>query len=168
MTVDSLEDMFVYQLEEMYGIENELVDVLGELATETEADEMSQGFEEHREETREQVRRLEQVFAAVDRDPSQRASATMEGLITDHEQFSEEVTDQEMMDIFNLGAGLKTERMEITGYESLLMLARNMDLGSDVIDPLQENLDEEESTRTELKTMAGGSKVEAMLKNLVS
>jgi len=79
MPVDTVEDMFVYQLEEMYGVENELIDVLDDLAAETANEEMTSGFADHQEETQQQLQRLDDVFDALDMAPDQRASATLAG-----------------------------------------------------------------------------------------
>lgn len=68
--IQSLEDMFVYQLEEMYYVEHRLVDVLDELATEANNDTLAKGFQDHRDETREHVARIERVFESIGRRPS--------------------------------------------------------------------------------------------------
>jgi len=49
MTIETLEDPFVYHLEEMYFVENRLVEVLGDLATDAGNEKLQRGFEDHQE-----------------------------------------------------------------------------------------------------------------------
>lgn len=165
--IDTLEDQFAYELEHMYFVENKLVDVLDQLAAETTEEKISKGFADHRDETRNQVGRLEEVFRALGREPEQREAVALEGLVTDHERFKEATTNDDLQNLYNLGAGMKTERMEITGYESLLMIGEKLDYGNDVLDPLKENVDEEEKALDKLKTMSGGSGMKAMFDKLL-
>jgi ferritin-like metal-binding protein YciE len=69
MTVNNLHDKFVYHLEEMYYVENQLVEVLGDLAAKVENDDLRKGLESHREQTRRHAGRLEEVFQEIDAIP---------------------------------------------------------------------------------------------------
>lgn len=166
MALDTLEDMFVYQLEEMYYIENRLVDALDEMASDATNDKLQEGFEEHREETREHVRRVEEAFDAMGREPNRRESMVLDALIRERQQFHQEARDEHLRDLFDTVAGIKTERVEITGYQGLLVLANKLDLDDDVTDPLQDNLSSEKSALRELEALSKGSKLKAMIGKL--
>lgn len=158
MPVQTLHDKFVYHLQEAYYVENRLVDVLDELATEANNDDLRAGFEEHREETKEHVTRLEDVFDAVDEVPEERSDPAFDGLLEEREQFLDEAAaDEDMRDLHNLAAAVKNEHLEIASYEALIQLARKLDLPMGVRDPLDQNLDEEQQTKKQLKSIGEDS-----------
>jgi len=163
MTTNDVEDMFVHQLERMYYVENRLVDTLDEMASEANNDKLQRGFADHRDETREQVERLERAFDALGHTPQESQSHVLDALQKEHEEFAAQSPDGELQDLFDMQAGMKTERFEITGYEGLLMLAKKIDVGDDVTDPLEDNLSEEKSTLRELEGLSKGSKIKSIL-----
>ncbi len=73
MAMNDLHELFVHKLAQQYYVEQELVETLDEMARDTTNDRMSQGFADHRDETRTQIQRIEEVFAALDR-PRKRGS----------------------------------------------------------------------------------------------
>lgn len=166
--METLEDMFEHNLKEMYYVENRLVGMLDEHATSASNDRLQQGFEEHREETREHVENLEAAFDAVGITPEEQESLLVEALADERERFHEMATDDQLQDLYDMMAAMKTERMEITAYEGLLTLADKLDYGDDVKDPLEDNLSEERSTLRELEAMSKGSKFKAILGQLLS
>jgi len=168
MDVQTLEDMFVYQLQEMYYVEDRLVELLGELASDATNDKLQEGFEEHRNETREHVQRLERAFRAMGEEPEMKESRMLEALVEERDQFREAATSAEMRDLFDIQAGMKTERIEMSGYEGLLTLAVKLDYDDDVTEPLQDNLSSERSTFHELQGLSQGSKLKSMVGKILS
>lgn len=167
MTVEDLHDKFVYELQEMYYIENQLVDVLDRLANDVANEDLRMGFERHRDQTRTQAERLEEVFDIVGETPEERPSLVFDALLEEREQFFEQATgDEDMRDLYDLGAGVKTEHLEIAGYEGLIQMARKLDLQDDVGDLLNENLDEEQQTKKQLKSMGEDSTVRKLFARL--
>ena len=167
MTVNSLRDAFVYHLEEMYHVETRLVDVLETMAADVANDDLRSGLEEHREQTRRHVERLERVFEAIDEPVRDRPSPTFEALLEERARFFEQAGgDEDVRDLHDLGAAAKTEHLEIAGYENLLMLARKLDLDRDVRELLEENLEEEQQTKKQLKAMADDSTVRKLFARL--
>lgn len=167
MTVQSLRDLFEFELGRMYYVEQRLVDALDEMARDATNDTLSEGFAEHRDETRRQVERLETVFEELGSVPEEREDPIVDALIGDKESFDDLAADDDIRNVYYNSAGIKTERFEITAYEGLLMLADRLDLGRDVTNPLEENLDEEKSARRELKAVAEGSQFKQLLDRLL-
>ncbi|MFC5972739.1 ferritin-like domain-containing protein [Halomarina salina] len=163
MTITDVEDMFRHQLEQMYYTEKRLVDTLEEMSREADNDKLQRGFAEHRDETHEQVQRLEDAFRALGHEPEESQSHVLDALRTEHDEFVEESSDPHLHDLFDMQAGMKTERFEITSYEGLLVLAKELDLDDDVTDPLEDNLSEEKSALRELEGLSKGSKLKSML-----
>lgn len=167
MVIENPHDKFVYELQEMYYIENQLVEVLGRLATDVANDDLRQGFERHREQTQTHVGRLEDVFEAIGETPEQRRSLVFDAMLDERERFFEEAGgDEDMHDLYDLGAGVKNEHLEIAGYESLIQLARKLDLSREVTSPLKENLDEEQQTKKQLKSMGEDSTIRKVFARL--
>lgn len=166
MAVQTLAEMFEYRLAETYGIEQELVGVLSEFASAASNESLETAFADHQSETETHVRRLDGVFDALGESPRQQASAAIDGVVTDRRQFVEQTQSREMRDLYNISAALLAERVEMTNYEELLTLAKQLDYDVAVVEPLEQNFEEDEAARTELKTLRGGSKIEAFVERL--
>jgi len=168
MTVTTLHDKFVYELQQAYYIETELVDALGKMVESTSDEEISEGFETHQRETGDHARRLKTVFNAIGEEPEIRQCHMLDGLIEDREEFLDNAADDaDLVDLYNVGAGMKVERLEVTTYEGLLTHDDRLDLGNDVTDPLDDTLDEEKATLRELKGVAEGSKIQQLAGRLM-
>lgn len=167
MTVDDLHDKFVYELQEMYYIETRLVELLDQLAADVVNEDLERGFAEHRDQTETQVGRLEEVFDIIDEPPEERPSLVFDALVEERNEFFDQAGgDEDMRDLYDLSAGVKTEHLEIAGYESLVQLARKLDLQDDVGDLLKQNLDEEQETKRQLKTLGEDSTVRKVFARL--
>ncbi|MDZ7730661.1 MAG: DUF892 family protein [Natrialbaceae archaeon] len=166
MTIDTLHDKFVFELEEMYYVENRLLEVLETMAADVSSDELQEGLESHWEQTKTQIDRLEEVFELIDEPVEERPSPAFDAMIDERETFFEEAADGDMHDIHDLGAALKTEHFETAGYEDLILLARKLDLDHGVRERLDENKYEEQTTKEELTAMAEDSPVREIFARL--
>lgn len=155
MTVETLEDLFEHELEDIYFAEHELLDVLEELADQTEDERISAAFREHREETQDHVERLEEVFDMIGEPPEKEECEGIQGLVEEHDQFLDEDPDQAVIDLFNLTAAQKTEHYEIAAYGNLAMQADRLGM-SEAGDILHENLEEEEAALEKLVDLTEG------------
>lgn len=166
MAITDLEDLFVHDLKQVYYVENRLVDVLGVLVDDATNETLSKGFSDHRDETREHVENIERVFETLDREPTEEQSRVLDALVEDHEEFVEQSDDEQLHDLYDMQAGMKTERVEITAYQGLLMLAGKLDYSDEVTDPLEDNLSDEKSALRELEGLSKGSKFKSMISQL--
>jgi ferritin-like metal-binding protein YciE len=150
--MNSAEDLFEHQLEDIYYAEDELLDVLDELADQTEEEAIADAFEHHRKQTETHIERLEAVFDTIGEPPEQEECEGIQGLVEEHEAFLEEDPDQEVLDVHNVSAAEKTEHYEIAAYGNLAFMAD--ELGYDeAADLLGQNLEEEEETLEVLKEL---------------
>jgi len=100
-------------------------------------------MEEHVRETQQQVTNLERAFAAIDERAKAEKCPAILGLVKEHDDFKkEESPSKPILEAFDLGSGLRVEHYEIAAYTTAIAIARNLGL-QDVIDPLQENLEQE-------------------------
>jgi ferritin-like metal-binding protein YciE len=148
MTTQSMEEFLVQGVQKLYYTEQQLVDALETLAEQTENDAAREAFSEHREETQQQVDRLERVFEAIGEEPETMTDAVVDTLVEEHEQFAGE-NDGEVLDRYNVSVGQKTEHYEIAAYGNLTSLAGELGY-EDAADLLEESLREEEDALDEL------------------
>jgi len=152
MTIDSIRDMFVHDLEDILYAENELLDALAELEEATENEEIAQAFREHREETEGHIDRVEQVFEMLGQEPEREECEGIEGLIEEHEEFVGMDPDERVLDVHNLVAAQKTEHYEIAAYGNLALIADRLGM-EEAGDLLHENLEEEEEALSKLASL---------------
>jgi len=155
MSVQDLNELFEHELKDIYFAEQKLVAALQELAGESTEPEIKKAFAEHQKETVNHVRRLERVFRSFGEPPEAEVCQGIEGLLREKKSFSKEKPTPQILDYYNLGAGAKTERYEITAYESLVAMARKLKM-TQAVELLRENLLEEQAALRKLKALARG------------
>jgi len=122
MTTDSIDELLLQGVQELYYTEQQLADALETLAEETGVQSVSTAFADHREETQTQVARLEDVFEALGEEPDAREDIVVTAMLDEHRQFSG-ANDGEVLDRYNMAVGQKTEHYEIAAYGNLASLA---------------------------------------------
>jgi ferritin-like metal-binding protein YciE len=155
-------ELFVHEMQDMLDAENKLVEALGKQAEESSNPKVQKAFEMHQKQTEKQAQRLEQAFESLGEEAEEAECAGIAGLIEEHDNFkSEEDPSPDLLDIFNVGAGVKVERYEISAYESLVRLAKMM--GHKKAEKLlSQNLKEEQQTLKKLEALSKTLKPETM------
>lgn len=180
MNVETLHDLFVSEMQRLYGVETALVDELTALERDTRVDALDgmqetdarerllAVLDEHRAETETHVERLEAALEALGRTPNARSTPALEGLVDEKELFNNVVLNDEIRPLFYLGTSKGIERLEITAYERLLTIGDRLDVPDGVIDRLQRNLEEEEKTLRTLESLSNGEEFESLLDGLAA
>jgi ferritin-like metal-binding protein YciE len=117
------------------------------------SEELQQAFEEHLEQTEEQVERLEQVFEICEIRPQAKKCDAMEGLVSEAQDIISEHEEGVVRDTALIIAGQKVEHYEIASYGSLRTLAQVLGY-DDAVDLLQMTLDEEGEADKNLTAIA--------------
>src|SRR5438105_7492446 len=152
--MQSAKDLFVHELTDMLDAEQKLVEALGELAEDhSEEPQLQKGFKSHQVQTEKQVQRIQQVFEQLGEEPEQSECKGMKGLLEERETFKEEDPSEDILAIFDVGAAIKVESYEIDAYNSLIELAEQLNVNK-AVKLLNQNLKEEEQTRTKLEAMS--------------
>jgi len=99
-------------------------------------------LETHRQETKGQVDRLDQVFALFELSPRGKKCEAIEGIIAEAKEHMEEIGDAEVLDAGMIGSAQAVERYEITRYGTLIAWAKQLGR-ADAIELLQANLKQE-------------------------
>src|SRR5262249_58273742 len=79
MKANSLRELFVEELRDLYDAENQLIKALPKMAEGSSSPELREAFEEHLEQTRNHATRLEKIFAALGEKPKAEKCKGMEG-----------------------------------------------------------------------------------------
>lgn len=153
MAMQTIEELFEHELEDIYAAEHTLLDALEQMANESSDREIKKGFVQHRKETQGQIKRLEKIYKMLGQKPEVGTCPGMEGLIKEKKAFMRERPSEELLEFYNIGASQKVERYEITAYETLIDMAEKLGM-SDAVDLLEQNLQEEEMTLNKLKALA--------------
>lgn len=122
MTTESIDALLLEGLQEMYYTEQQLVDALEMLADQTDNEDATEAFLEHRAETEGQVDRLERVFDQLGEEPTAMEDSVVASMISEHEQFAQE-NEGMVLERYNMEVGQKTEHYEIAAYGNLASLA---------------------------------------------
>ena len=169
MTTNSLQELYVDNLKDLYSAENQLVKALPKMAKAASSDELRQGFEEHLEQTRGHVQRLEQVFEMLGENPNGKKDAGMEGLIQEGSEIMDEDFEGAVMDAALISAAQRVEHYEIAAYGTVCAFAELLEENEHAT-VLGETLQEEKETDEKLtelskqinaEAMEGGEEVEA-------
>jgi ferritin-like metal-binding protein YciE len=153
MANEGLRELYVDELRDLHSAENQLVKALPKMAKAASSDELRQGFEEHLEQTKEHVQRLEQIFEALDESPKGKKCAGMEGLVKEGSEVMGEDFEDAVMDAAIIGAAQRVEHYEIAAYGTVLEFA-NILGESEHAQLLQETLNEEKETDEKLTELA--------------
>jgi ferritin-like metal-binding protein YciE len=153
MPNEGLKELYVDELKDLYSAENQLVKALPKLAKAASSDELRQGFEEHLEQTKEHVARLEQIFEALDESPKGKKCMGMEGLVKEGAEVMDEDFEDAVMDSALIGAAQRVEHYEIAAYGTVLEFA-NLLGETEAASLLEETLNEEKETDEKLTELA--------------
>jgi ferritin-like metal-binding protein YciE len=153
MAMQTIEELFEHELQDIYSAEQLLLGALEQMANESSDREIKRGFTQHRRETQGQIKRLDKIYKMLGQKPKSSSCPGMEGLIKEKKAFMREKPSDELLEFYNVGAAQKVERYEITAYENLIDMAEKLGI-SDVVDLLEQNLQEEEMTLNRLKAIA--------------
>jgi len=151
--IQTMNDLFVHQLQDVYYAENQLVKALPKMAQKASDPQLKQGFLTHLEETRTHVKRLEQVFKMHGAEAKAVDCPAIDGIIEEADDVAGEVADKTVLDAALINAAQAAEHYEITRYGSLIAWAKQLGR-SDCASLLQKTLDEEKDTDKKLTSLA--------------
>lgn len=157
MKLDSLHKLLVHQLKDIYSAELQIVEALPKLAEGAEDERLGKLFNEHLEETRSHVTRLERIFDELGYEPGGHKCKGAEGLIAEGSDLLEETDiDPDVLDAGLVAAAQRVEHYEIAAYGCARAYARRLGM-SKVADLLGESLEEESAADEKLTRLAEGA-----------
>lgn len=143
------QELFSYKLGAALKMENTVLEMLGNLEEAAQAEQLKQQFSHHADETREQIRNIEQAFSSLGEEPDDSPCPAIEGLEKEGKANMKKADDS-LVDAVILSGAAETEHHEIAVYEGLITEAQAMGK-QDVVDLLRQNLEQEQHTLEEVK-----------------
>ena len=153
MVMESLQDLFVHDLKDLYSAEVQLTKALPKMAKAASEPALKEAFQTHLKETEVQIERLEKIFDELEQNPKGKKCKAMEGLIEEGKELMEEDADPSVMDAGLIGAAQKVEHYEIAGYGTVRTYAQMLG-NEEAARLLQQTLDEEGATDKKLNQLA--------------
>jgi len=154
--LNSLQDLFLNQIQDLYDAENRLLEALPKMAEAAHSAQLRQAFQSHLEETQGHVGRLEQVFEAIGEPPKRETCQAIKGLIAEGEEAIKAKGDPAVKDAALIAAGQRVEHYEIAGYGTARTLASQLAQQRSTV-LLQETLNEEKAADRKLNDIAESS-----------
>jgi ferritin-like metal-binding protein YciE len=161
MQENSLQELYVEQLRDLYNAENQLVKALPKMAKAAQSEALRQGFEHHLEQTKGHVDRLQQIFSDLDENPKGRTCAGMEGLLEEGEEVIKEQSSSDALDAGLIASAQRVEHYEIAAYGTVRSFAELLG-ENEAVDLLQQTLNEEKETDEKLTELAKEVNAQAM------
>jgi ferritin-like metal-binding protein YciE len=160
METNRLKHLYIEELKDLYSAENQMVKALPKMIKAATSEDLRAGFEEHLEQTKGHVSRLEEIFQALGESPKGKKCKGMEGLIKEGGEMIEEDPAPEELDAGLISAAQRVEHYEIAGYGCVSTYAKL--LGEDEAESLlRETLEEEKKTDSKLTELAESINLEA-------
>ena len=153
MQKDSLQELYIDELRDLYNAETQLVKTLPKMAKASSSDELREAFENHLRETSEHVSRLEQIFEQLEEKPSGKKCRGMEGLVKEGAETMEEEYGDNVMDAAIIGAAQRVEHYEMAGYGTVRAMAELLGREQDV-SLLEQTLVEEKKADAKLTELS--------------
>ena len=149
MQKNSLRELYIDELRDLYSAETQLVKALPKMAKASTNDQLREAFEEHLEQTKGHVSRLEQIFEQLDEKASGKKCVGIEGLIKEGAETMDEDYTEEIMDAAIIGAAQRVEHYEVAAYGTVRSLAELLG-ENDQFSLLEQTLEEEKQADKKL------------------
>jgi len=151
--IATMDDLLLHGLKDIYYAENRIVKSLPKLIDKATNRDLTKGLQDHLEETKSQIARLDQVFKKLGQEPEGVKCPAIDGLISEADEVAGDVADKEVLDAAIVGAAQSVEHYEIARYGTLIAWAESLG-HDDIIRPLTTNLNEEKAADKKLSTVA--------------
>ena len=156
MEIDSLQELLVEEMRDLYSAENQLTKALPKMAKKASNPQLKKAFETHLKETENHAKRLQQIFDKLGKKPTGKKCAAMEGLIEEGKEMMGEDMEEDTMDAALISVAQKVEHYEIASYGTVRTYAQLLG-NKEAARLLQQTLDEEGKTDKLLTELAESS-----------
>jgi ferritin-like metal-binding protein YciE len=153
MKIETMEDLFLEQVEDLYDAEKRLVKALPKMADASTSITLRQAFESHLMETEGHVTRLENVFRSLGQEPKGHSCDAMKGLVSEGEDVISDIDQSPLRDAGLIAAANRVEHYEIAAYGSARNFAETLGL-AEAAALLEQTLEEEKRADQKLTHLA--------------
>jgi ferritin-like metal-binding protein YciE len=156
MELETLQDLYIHELKDLYSVEQQLIRALPKMAKAAKNEELVAGIQKHLEQTKEHADRLEKILSGHKESTRGPKCKGMEGIIAEGAEMIEEDGDPEVKDAGLIAAAQRVEHYEIAGYGTARTLAELVG-DKEAAKLLATTLSEEEETDKTLTKLAKSS-----------
>ncbi len=153
MKLNSLQDLFMDGLKDVYSAERQLIQALPKMAKASSDPQLQHAFQEHLEQTQHQKDRLDQIFQMLGATAGRKKCVGMEGIISEGQELISMGGDPAVMDAGIIASAQKVEHYEMSAYGTLRTFAQMLG-NKEAAGLLQQTLDEEGETDKKLTMLA--------------
>lgn len=153
MALNSLQDLMVQGLQEIYSAEQQGLQAYPQMLENVSSPELKQALQQHMEQTQGQVQRLEQIFQQLGETPGQTENMVMQGIIQNAQKIVGQGGAPEVLDAAVLAGAQIIEHYEIAGYGTARTYAQALGQ-NDAAQLLEQTLEEEKQTDQKLSQLA--------------
>ncbi len=153
MAVETLDDLLLNELKDLYSAEKQAVRVYPRMAKAIDSENLKEALQAHLEETKGQIERLDRAFEILEKRSGGKTCEAMKGLIEEGQEVIEEVEPGPVRDAALIGAAQRMEHYEIAAYGTVATLARALGQ-EEIASLLGQTLEEEKSTDQKLTLVA--------------
>ena len=153
MKIDTLADLYLEQIRDMHSCEEQIIKALPKMARAASHPQLKKALEDHLEETKGHLERLDQILEALGQSAGSKVCAAAAGLIEEGEEVLENDGEEEACDAGLICAAQKVEHYEIASYGCLRTYARKLGRDEDAA-LLEQTLEEEKHSDVALTKLA--------------
>jgi ferritin-like metal-binding protein YciE len=161
MELDTLKDLYVDGLKDLYSAEKQILRALPQMIRKATHPKLKRAFTAHERQTRAQVKRIERICRELGVSPKGKKCVGMEGLLEEGKELISERPDPDVLDAGLIAAAQHVEHYEMAGYGTMRTYARLLGYEAQAT-LLQTTLDEEGDTDKLLTVLAESINVEAV------
>lgn len=151
--IKTFEDLYLHMLQDIYYAEKQIEKALPEMIEKATSTALTSGFEEHLEETRGHVERLEKVFGLIGETPKGTTCPAIDGIIKEANEVAGEIADEKVLDAALAAAAQAVEHYEMTRYGTLIAWSTEMGR-AECAEILSKTLEEEKAADEKLSEVA--------------
>ena len=153
MSVETMHDLFLNELKDLYSAEKQITKALPKMAKAAASPELREAFTSHLRETEGHVKRLEEVFEILEAKGRGKTCEGMKGLLTEGSELLQEADKGDVRDAGLITAAQRVEHYEMAAYGGVREMAELMG-HDDVVELLEATLEEEKAADKKLTTIA--------------
>jgi ferritin-like metal-binding protein YciE len=154
--LNTLEELYVNELKDLYNAENQILKTLPKLIKATSHSQLKEAFRTHERQTREHVARLDRISQDLGKKLKGKKCVGMEGLIKEGAELIQDKPDPDVLDAGLISKAQHVEHYEIAGYGACRTYARQLGYDKQAA-LLQQTLNEEGEMDKLLTSLAESS-----------
>jgi ferritin-like metal-binding protein YciE len=155
MKMQSLEDLFIHEIQDLHSAEEQIVEALPKMVKAASSRKLKQAFEQHLEVSKTHLERVQQILGEFSEKPGKKCKG-MEGVLKEGEEVLKEDSDADVKDAALIAAAQRVEHYEMAGYGAARTHAVQLNY-DEIAEVLQQTLDEEGEADKKLTELAESS-----------